>query len=224
MLFASPRAPAASRSALSRRMLACAQLNTLDVETCGRPRRRVGHGWQTRRARRRAPSAAPSPPPSATDAATLLGSDEAANELPMFGQQLFRRRPAKLRRGIQSRLHARNRRPGRAAHVGLVHVRSRAAHRRPRQRVHPERRVLYASSVWRNNELNDIVRLGRPAGYRDNVDVYASLEASQPCACSSPASCGRRANSRATAAESVLGYLTRAGGIDPGAAATSTFA
>ena len=38
-----------------------------------------------------------------------------------------------------------------------------------------------------------------------------------PCGCSSRASCARRASIQVRPAESVLGYLTRAGGVDPSA-------
>src|SRR5690606_13469589 len=51
--------------------------------------------------------------------------------------------------------------------------------------------------------------------YRNNVDVYASLEASQPVRVFVTGFVRAPGQYPGTAAESVLGYLTRAGGIDP---------
>ena len=67
----------------------------------------------------------------------------------------------------------------------------------------------------RNNELNDIVGSAVRRVYRDNVDVYASLEVAQPVRLFVTGFVRAPGQYPGAAAESVLGYLTRAGGIDP---------
>jgi len=67
----------------------------------------------------------------------------------------------------------------------------------------------------RNGDLNDVVRGAVEKVYRDNVDVYASLEASQPVRVFVTGFVRAPGQYGGLAAESILGYLSRAGGIDP---------
>lgn len=67
----------------------------------------------------------------------------------------------------------------------------------------------------RNSDLNDVVRAAVGKVYRNNVDVYASLEASQPVRVFVTGFVRAPGQYGGLAAESVLGYLSRAGGIDP---------
>ena len=121
-----------------------AQLNPLDVETVRSAAQARGlTDGNSASVEAAAPSAAPSPPPAA-DAAALLGSDEAANEPPMFGQQLFRGALQSYGVGfnpeymlaIGDRVQLRI--------WGSFTLRSRADDRRARQRVRPERRARAA--------------------------------------------------------------------------------
>ncbi len=67
----------------------------------------------------------------------------------------------------------------------------------------------------RNADLNAIVRAEVQRVYRDNVDVYVSLEASQPVRIFVTGFVRAPGQYAGAAGESILGYLTRAGGIDP---------
>jgi protein involved in polysaccharide export with SLBB domain len=67
----------------------------------------------------------------------------------------------------------------------------------------------------RNNELNDVLRSAIREVYRSNVEVYASLEASQPVRVFVTGFVRAPGQYPGVAADSVLGFLLRAGGIDP---------
>jgi protein involved in polysaccharide export with SLBB domain len=67
----------------------------------------------------------------------------------------------------------------------------------------------------RNSELNDVVRSAIREVYRTNVDVYASLEASQPVRVFVTGFVRAPGQYPGVAADSALGFLLRAGGIDP---------
>src|SRR5690606_35913202 len=67
----------------------------------------------------------------------------------------------------------------------------------------------------RNEDLNSVVQAAVRQVYRNNVDVYASLEASQPVRVFVTGFVRAPGQYPGTAAESILGYLARAGGIDP---------
>jgi protein involved in polysaccharide export with SLBB domain len=67
----------------------------------------------------------------------------------------------------------------------------------------------------RNNELNEVLRAAVREVYRSNVEIYASLEASQPVRVFVTGSVRAPGQYPGVAADSILGFLLRAGGIDP---------
>ena len=67
----------------------------------------------------------------------------------------------------------------------------------------------------RNADLNEVVQASVRKVYRSNVGVYASLEASQPVRVYVTGFVVAPGQYAGLAAESVLGYLARAGGVDP---------
>ncbi len=67
----------------------------------------------------------------------------------------------------------------------------------------------------RNADLNEVVQASVRKVYRNNVGVYASLEASQPVRVYVTGFVVAPGQYAGLAAESVLGYLARAGGVDP---------
>src|SRR5690606_33035901 len=67
----------------------------------------------------------------------------------------------------------------------------------------------------RNGDLNDVVRAEVQRVYRDNVDVYVSLEAAQPVRVFVTGYVRSPGQYPGASGESILSYLTRAGGIDP---------
>src|SRR5690606_8033890 len=67
----------------------------------------------------------------------------------------------------------------------------------------------------RNTDLNDVVRSAIREVYRANVDVYASLEASQPVRVFVTGFVRAPGQYPGVAADSVLDFLLRAGGVDP---------
>src|SRR5690606_31246992 len=66
----------------------------------------------------------------------------------------------------------------------------------------------------RNADLNDVVRAEVQEVYRDNVDVYVSLEASQPVRVFVTGFVRSPGQYPGASGESILSYLARAGGID----------
>jgi protein involved in polysaccharide export with SLBB domain len=67
----------------------------------------------------------------------------------------------------------------------------------------------------RNNDLNEVLRAAVREVYRSNVEIYASLEASQPVRVFVTGSVRAPGQYPGVAADSILGFLLRAGGIDP---------
>ena len=67
----------------------------------------------------------------------------------------------------------------------------------------------------RNSELNEVLRAAVREVYRSNVEIYASLEASQPVRVFVTGSVRAPGQYPGVAADSILGFLLRAGGIDP---------
>ncbi len=67
----------------------------------------------------------------------------------------------------------------------------------------------------RNTDLNDVVRAAIREVYRSNVDVYASLDASQPVRVFVTGYVRAPGQYPGVAADSVLDFLLRAGGVDP---------
>lgn len=67
----------------------------------------------------------------------------------------------------------------------------------------------------RNSELNDVLRSAVREVYRSNVEIYASLEASQPVRVFVTGFVRAPGQYPGVAADSILGFLLRAGGVDP---------
>ena len=151
---------------------------------------------------------------STTDAAELLGTDYVPGEDAMFGEQLFQP-------GIEQTYG-----------VGLndeyvIAIGDRVAVRMwgafPYQDVQavdtqgniflPNVGPIPVAGV-RNRELNDFVRTAISDVYRSNVEVYATLEASQPVRVFVTGFVRAPGQYAGVAADSVLGFLRRAGGID----------
>jgi protein involved in polysaccharide export with SLBB domain len=67
----------------------------------------------------------------------------------------------------------------------------------------------------RNSELNEVLRSAVREVYRSNVEIYASLEASQPVRVFVTGFVRAPGQYPGVAADSILGFLLRAGGVDP---------
>jgi len=157
----------------------------------------------------------PAPTASGVDAAELLGADQAAaDEPPMFGQQLFRGRP-------QSYGVAFN--PDYMLAIGdRVLLRIWGSFTFEAVQAIDAQGNVFVPNVGpvrlagvRSNELNGVVGGAVRRVYRDNVEVYASLEMSQPVRMFVTGFVRAPGQYPGAAGESVLGYLVRAGGIDP---------
>lgn len=149
------------------------------------------------------------------DAAELLGTTYVPGEDAMFGEQLFQ--------------------PGIAQIYGVgfnedyeIAIGDRVSLRmwgafsyQDVQVVDPQGNVFLPNvgpvpvAGVRNDDLNDVVRAAIREVYRSNVDVYATLEASQPVRVFVTGSVRAPGQYPGVAADSVLGFLLRAGGIDP---------
>jgi protein involved in polysaccharide export with SLBB domain len=150
-----------------------------------------------------------------TDAAELLGTDYSPGEDAMFGEQLFQ--------------------PGVSQAYGVgfnadyvlaigdrVTVRMWGAFDYQDMQVVDPQGNLFLPNVGpvnvagvRNSDLNEALRSAVREVYRSNVDIYASLEASQPVRVFVTGSVRAPGQYPGVAADSILGFLLRAGGIDP---------
>jgi protein involved in polysaccharide export with SLBB domain len=147
------------------------------------------------------------------DAATLLGPDDNADQTPMFGQQLFRGGTESAAVGFNADY---------VLAVGdRVTLRMWGAFAYEAvQAVDPQGNIFIPNvgpvrlAGVRNQSLNDTVQTAVRRVYRDNVEVYASLEVSQPVRVFVTGFVRGPGQYPGAAAESVLGYLSRAGGID----------
>jgi protein involved in polysaccharide export with SLBB domain len=156
---------------------------------------------------------APVPQPGA-DAAALLGVERPADER-MFGEQLFRP-------GAMEAFGA-GYNPDHVLTIGdRVLLRMWGAFTYEAvQFVDPQGNVFLPNvgpirvAGVRNAELNDVVRSAVRQVYRQNVDVYASLEESQPVRVFVTGFVRAPGRYPGVSGESLLGFLTRAGGIDP---------
>jgi protein involved in polysaccharide export with SLBB domain len=149
------------------------------------------------------------------DAADLLGTSYIPSEDAMFGEQLFQ--------------------PGIAQTYGVgfnvdyeiaigdrVTLRMWGAYSYQDVQVVDPQGNLFLPNVGpvhvagvRASDLNDVVRAAIRQVYRSNVDVYATLEASQPVRVFVTGFVRAPGQYPGVAADSVLGFLLRAGGIDP---------
>ena len=152
---------------------------------------------------------------STTNAARLLGGEQDDNGQAMFGSQLFR--------------------PGTEQTFGvglnadyIIAIGDRVTLRmwgafpyEDVQLVDPQGNIFLPNvgpvnvSGVRNDELNSVIDSAVREVYRANVDVYASLEASQPVRVFVTGFVRAPGQYPGVAADSALGFLLRAGGIDP---------
>lgn len=162
-----------------------------------------------------APTALPAP---ATDAAELLaaaeGDDGAAAEPPMFGRQLFRGTPQSYGLGFN---------PQYLIAIGdRVLLRIWGSFTYEAAQIVDAQGNVFVPNVGpvrvagvRNDALNGVVGAAVRRVYRDSVEVYASLDLSQPVRVFVTGFVPAPGQYPGAAAESVLGYLARAGGVDP---------
>lgn len=156
-------------------------------------------------------------PQSTTDAAALLGAEDAdlAAGGAMFGEQLFRR-------GAQQAFGA-GFNPDYALAIGdQVALRLWGAFNYEAVQPIDAQGNIFIPNVGpiqlagvRNADLNEVVQSSVRKVYRSNVGVYASLQASKPVRVYVTGYVLAPGQYAGLAAESVLGYLARAGGIDP---------
>ena len=152
-----------------------------------------------------------------TDAATLLAGEEAdaADGEAMFGEQLFRPgAPQAYGAGFN---------PDYMLAIGdRVALRMWGAFTYEAIQPVDAQGNLFLPNVGpihvagvRNADLNEVVRSSVRKVYRSNVGVYASLESSQPVRVYVTGYVLAPGQYAGLAAESILGYLARAGGVDP---------
>jgi protein involved in polysaccharide export with SLBB domain len=160
-----------------------------------------------------APASLPERP--TTDAAALLGTEYRPREGAMFGAQLFQ--------------------PGMGQTYGqgfnadyTLAIGDRVALRmwgafayQDLQTVDPQGNLFLPNvgpirvAGVLNRDLNDVVRAAVREVYTANVDVYASLEASQPVRVFVTGFVRAPGQYPGVAADSILDFLLRAGGVDP---------
>jgi len=160
------------------------------------------------------PSVPPAPP--SADAASLLGAEEAAGgQDAMFGEQLFR---SGLAQSYGAGFN-----PDYTLAIGdRVVLRMWGAFTYEAVQLIDAQGNVFLPNVGpvrlasvRNADLNEIVRAATRQVYSNNVEVYASLEASQPVRIFVTGFVRAPGQYAGMAAESILGYLSRAGGVDP---------
>lgn len=152
----------------------------------------------------------------ATDAADLLGTAYEPKEGAMFGEQLFQP-------GIAQTYGVGFNQDYRIAIGDRVSLRMWGAFSYQDVQVVDPQGNLFVPNVGpvqvasvRNEDLNEVVRSAIRKVYRSNVDVYATLEASQPVRVFVTGAVRAPGQYPGVAADSVLGFLLRAGGIDAG--------
>jgi protein involved in polysaccharide export with SLBB domain len=162
-----------------------------------------------------APTSLPPMTEPSADAATLLGTGYEPDENAMFGEQLFQP-------GI-SQVYGVGFNDDYVLAIGdRVSLRMWGAFPyQDVQVVDPQGNVFLPNvgpiqvAGVRNSDLNDVMRSAIGEVYRSNVDVYATLEASQPVRVFVTGFVRGPGQYPGVAADSVLGFLLRAGGIDP---------
>jgi protein involved in polysaccharide export with SLBB domain len=149
------------------------------------------------------------------DAATLLGTEYSPGENAMFGEQLFQP-------GIEQTYGVGFNDDYVLAIGDRVSVRMWGAFPYQDVQVVDPQGNVFIPNVGpiqvvgvRNSDLNDVMRSAIREVYRSNVDVYATLEASQPVRVFVTGFVRAPGQYAGVAADSVLGFLLRAGGIDP---------
>jgi protein involved in polysaccharide export with SLBB domain len=149
------------------------------------------------------------------DAAELLGTTYTPGESAMFGQQLFQP-------GIAQTYGVGFNEDYQIAIGDRVALRMWGAYSYADVQVVDAQGNVFLPNVGpvpvagaRNENLNEVVRSAIREVYKSNVDVYATLEASQPVRVFVTGSVRAPGQYPGVAADSVLGFLLRAGGIDP---------
>jgi protein involved in polysaccharide export with SLBB domain len=150
-----------------------------------------------------------------TDAASLLGTQYDPGEDAMFGAQLFQ--PG------MGRMYSTGFNADYTLAIGdQVSIRMWGAFPYQDLQVIDGQGNVFVPNVGpirlagvRNSDLNDVVRGAIRQVYTSNVDVYASLEASQPVRVFVTGYVRAPGQYPGVSADSVLDFLLRAGGIDP---------
>jgi protein involved in polysaccharide export with SLBB domain len=149
------------------------------------------------------------------DAADLLGTTYIPGEDAMFGEQLFQP-------GTEQTYGVGFNKDYQIAIGDRVAVRMWGAYSFADVQVVDPQGNIFIPNVGpvqvtgvRNDDLNAVVRSAISEVYRSNVDVYVTLEASQPVRVFVTGFVRAPGQYPGVAADSVLGFLMRAGGIDP---------
>lgn len=149
-----------------------------------------------------------------TDAADLLGTEYVPGDDAMFGQQLFQP-------GISQTYGVGFNKDYVLAIGDRVTLRMWGAYPyQDVQVVDPQGNVFLPNvgpvsvAGVRNSDLNEVIRSAIRQVYKSNVSVYASLEASKPIRVFVTGFVRAPGQYPGVAADSVLGFLLRAGGID----------
>jgi protein involved in polysaccharide export with SLBB domain len=152
---------------------------------------------------------------SATDAAELLGTEYDPGEDAMFGQQLFQP-------GVEQTYGVGLNDEYEIAIGDRVVIRMWGAFPYQEVQVVDTQGNVFVPNVGpitlagvSNRDLNEVVRAAIRDVFRDNVEVYATLEASQPVRVFVTGFVRAPGQYAGVSADSVLGFLRRAGGIDP---------
>lgn len=155
------------------------------------------------------------PPAESVNAAELLGETEDSTHIEMFGEQLFN--------ANGSRSYASTFNPDYSLAIGdRVALRLWGAFNYEAVQQIDSQGNVFVPNVGpirlagiANRDLDRVVRRAVERVYRDNVGIYASLEQAQPVRIFVTGFVRSPGQYAGTAGESILGYLSRAGGIDP---------
>jgi protein involved in polysaccharide export with SLBB domain len=152
---------------------------------------------------------------AATDAAELLGTDYEPGEDAMFGQQLFQP-------GVEQTYGVGLNDEYEIAIGDRVAIRMWGAFPYQQVQVVDTQGNVFVPNVGpipvagvSNGDLNDFVRAAIRDVFRSNVEVYATLEASQPVRVFVTGFVRAPGQYAGVSADSILGFLRRAGGVDP---------
>ena len=152
---------------------------------------------------------------AAVDAAELLGTEYDPGEEAMFGQQLFQP-------GIEQTYGVGLNEDYEIAIGDRVAIRMWGAFPYQEIQVVDTQGNIFVPDVGpipvagvSNRDLNDFVRVAIRDVFRSNVEVYTTLEASQPVRVFVTGFVRVPGQYAGVSADSILGFLRRAGGIDP---------
>jgi protein involved in polysaccharide export with SLBB domain len=152
---------------------------------------------------------------AATDAAELLGTEYDPGEDAMFGQQLFQP-------GVEQTYGVGLNDEYEIAIGDRVAIRMWGAFPYQEVQVVDTQGNVFVPNVGpipvagvSNGDLNDFVRAAIRDVFRSNVEVYATLEASQPVRVFVTGFVRAPGQYAGVSADSILGFLRRAGGVDP---------